>query len=147
MSECMFSCGLYLWASTKCANSDRPVYPQDPIRHFFSVHYCTQVSCTSITKTLIILGRCASWSGTLRSACRPARRLQLRRLVFKGLFSNKFGGTQWSSRDIWAAQYKNVPSETMRAAKAQTSLRMRAGWSGPSLSAYRINGYVKYIDV
>ena len=29
----------------------------------------------------------------------------------------------------------------MRTAKAQISLRIRAVWSGPSLSAYRIIGY------
>ena len=35
------------------------------------------------------------------------------------------------------------PLSNLRTTQAQISLRISAGWSGPSLSAYRINGYCR----
>ena len=42
---------------------------------------------------------------------------------------------------IWSAQHEKESICNLRTAQALISLCMSAGWSGPSLAAYRINGY------
>ena len=47
---------------------------------------------------------------------------------------------------IGLALWESVHSEQMQIATAEIRLRIRAVWSGPSLSAYRILNTVEYID-